>query len=208
MADKRILDVDGNELTEEEADLELGYLVNDIIITKSYEAEEAVPEQGHLEYETFYFTDGTSYTVTGGDDPHIGPDGWVNLEGEEPKEQFGADQKWVVDVPAKEYMPPRDETENIYRYVLYTEEQLAEKEARETYQAQLLAAIEVAKIVAASLDDEQAAAVPTLYSLWDGAETYSAGDRVRHARKLWKSCDETVGEEPGDSGVWECLSAE
>ena len=41
----------------------------------------------------------------------------------------GKDVKWVIDVPGVEAKEAWDEYENIQRYVLYTEEQLAAKEA-------------------------------------------------------------------------------
>ena len=41
----------------------------------------------------------------------------------------GKDVEWVVDVPAVEAKEAWDEYEDIYRYIPYTEEELAEKEA-------------------------------------------------------------------------------
>ena len=41
----------------------------------------------------------------------------------------GKDVDWIVDVPGVEAKEAWDEYEDIYRYVLYTEEELAEREA-------------------------------------------------------------------------------
>ena len=122
---RRILDEDGTEITEEQADLATGYLKDDVVVVAHHEGTPGESEQGHAEYATFYFTDGTRYDVEGPDDPHVGPDGWVPQEGEGDKVVFGADQKWVVDVPQVAPKGPWDETEDVLRYVKYTEEQLA-----------------------------------------------------------------------------------
>ena len=49
----------------------------------------------------------------------------------------GKDVKKVIDVPAVEAKEAWDEYENIYRYVLYTEEELAEMKAAEERQARI-----------------------------------------------------------------------
>ena len=94
----RILNQNDIELTEEEVNLELGYLKPESIISIHHEAIEEVKEVGHYEVIAEY------------------PNG-------------GKDVIWVIDVPGTEAKEAWDEYEDIQRYVLYTEEQLAAKEA-------------------------------------------------------------------------------
>ena len=100
----RILDENNIELTEEQTNLELGYLRPESIISIHHEATEEVKEVGHYEVIAEY------------------PNG-------------GKDVKWVIDVPGVEAKEAWDEYEDIQRYILYTEEELAardaEKKARE-----------------------------------------------------------------------------
>ena len=94
----RILNQNNIELTEEEVNLELGYLKPESIISIHHEATKETKEIGHYEVIAEY------------------PSG-------------GKDVKWVIDVPGVEAKEAWDEYEDIQRYVLYTEEQLAAKEA-------------------------------------------------------------------------------
>ena len=94
----RILDENNIKLTEEQINLELGYLRPESIISIHHEAIEETKEVGHYEVIAEY------------------PNG-------------GKDVKWVIDVPGVEAKEAWDEYEDIQRYVLYTEEQLAAKEA-------------------------------------------------------------------------------
>lgn len=94
----RILDENNIELTEEEVNLELGYLRPESIISIHHEATEEVKEVGHYEVIAEY------------------PNG-------------GKDVKWVIDVPGVEAKEAWDEYEDIQRYVLYTEEELAARDA-------------------------------------------------------------------------------
>lgn len=94
----RILDENNIELTEEEVNLELGYLRPESIISIHHEAVEEVKEIGHYEVIAEY------------------PNG-------------GKDVVWIIDVPGIETKEAWDEYEDIQRYVLYTEEELAAKEA-------------------------------------------------------------------------------
>ena len=71
----RILDENDNELTEEQADTELGYLYPDSIVKEHHNEVKAVTEVGHYYPETFYFENGDPYTVQGEEedaDPHVG----------------------------------------------------------------------------------------------------------------------------------------
>ena len=94
----RILDENNIELTEDQINLELGYLQLETIISEHHEATEEVEEVGHYEIIAEY------------------PNG-------------GKDVKWVIDVPYEDAKEAWDEYEDIQRYILYTEEQLAAKEA-------------------------------------------------------------------------------
>ena len=94
----RILDENNIELTEEQINLELGYLRPESIISIHHKAVEEVKEVGHYEVIAEY------------------PNG-------------GKDVVWIIDVPGTEAKEAWDEYEDIQRYVLYTEEELAAKEA-------------------------------------------------------------------------------
>ena len=94
----RILDENNIELTEEQINLELGYLRPESIISIHHKAVEEVKEVGHYEVIVEY------------------PNG-------------GKDVVWIIDVPGTEAKEAWDEYEDIQRYVLYTEEELAARDA-------------------------------------------------------------------------------
>ena len=94
----RILDENNIELTEEQINLELGYLRPESIISIHHEAIEETKEIGHYEVIAEY------------------PNG-------------GKDVIWVIDVPGIEAKEAWDEYEEIQRDVLYTEEELAARDA-------------------------------------------------------------------------------
>ena len=94
----RILDKNNIELTEEQINLELGYLRPESIISIHHEAVEEVKEVGHYEVIEEY-TNG------------------------------GKDVKWVRNRHGIEAKEAWDEYEDIQRYVLYTEEELAARDA-------------------------------------------------------------------------------
>ena len=94
----RILDENNIELTEEQINLELGYLRPESIISIHHKAVEEVKEVGHYKVIAEY------------------PNG-------------GKDVIWVIDVPGIEAKEAWDEYEDIQRYVLYTEEELAARDA-------------------------------------------------------------------------------
>jgi hypothetical protein len=129
----KILNESNQEISEDQIDYEKGYLQPDKIFVKHHEEILAKGEVWHYAVKTFYFTDGSSYNVTSEEDPHIkkiepdlGKFAYVNQEGEEPKEVKGIDLKQVVDVERQEGKEAWDEYEDIQRYILYTEEELAE----------------------------------------------------------------------------------
>ena len=96
----RILDINNVEI--ESPDLNLGYLKYDTIFVQHHEGVEASEEKGHEEVVAEYKR----------------PNGEV----------YGIETKWVIDVEAVEAKEAWDEYEDIQRYVLYTEEELAEME--------------------------------------------------------------------------------
>lgn len=117
----RIIDINGQELTPEEADLTLGYLREEELLIAD------IPEQSHKFVGAFYFDDHTRYIVESEDDPHVkiissslGFFDYIPDEGETRKMR-GMDIIKVIDTPAsKEY-------ETILRYLLYTEEELIQR---------------------------------------------------------------------------------
>lgn len=137
----RILDENDQEISEDQIDYEKGYLQGDKIFVKHHEEILAKDEVWHYAVKTFYFTDGSSYNVTGEDDPHIkqiepdqGKFGYINQEGEEPKEVKGIDLQQVVDAERQEGKEAWDEYEDIQRYILYTEEELAQNQEKKEQQ--------------------------------------------------------------------------
>ena len=108
----RILDMDDNEITKEEADTELGYLYPDRIVKEHHDEVKAVSEVGHYYPETFYFENGDPYTVQGEEedaDPHVGQtdkEGVYTFIAQTPEEASlqvrGVDVKWIIDTPAVE----------------------------------------------------------------------------------------------------------
>lgn len=143
----RILDMDDNEITKEEADTELGYLYPDSIVKEHHDEVKAVSEVGHYYPETFYFENGDPYTVQGEEedvDPHVGKtdkEGVFTFIAQTPEEASlqvrGVDVKWIIDTPAVEYKAAYDDYESIQRYRKYTEEELAErKKAKEVQEKQ------------------------------------------------------------------------
>lgn len=125
-------DENGVEIPESEIDYAKGRVEYKSKVIAHHPATEAQPEKNHYEVSKFYFDDGTSYTVTSPDDPHIefinpeeGVFGYIDLG--EGKTLFGIDLKTVVDEPATEAKEAYDETEDYYVYIPYTPEELAEQ---------------------------------------------------------------------------------
>ncbi len=133
----RIFDENSNEITEEEVDLEKGYLTVEQIFKEHHDAIEAEEEKGHYTVDTWFFSDGTSYTCTGEDDPHIkvvdAEKGIFDYEDQgEEKTYHGASLTYIVDSAKVDAVEAYDEYETINRYHLYTEEQIqARKDAEE-----------------------------------------------------------------------------
>ena len=131
----RYFDINDNELSEEELDFENGYCEDDKIFIQHHDAIPAEPRKIHYAVNAVYFEDGSSYQVSGEDDPRIVADDaslgrfhFHFLDGEEPKEVRGMDLYEVEDSPEVEAVKAWDEYEDIQRYKLYTPEEKAAKE--------------------------------------------------------------------------------
>lgn len=137
----KILDENDVELSEDQIDLELGYLTSDQLFVEHHEEVLPKEEKWHYAVQTYYFEDGSSYDVTGEDDPHIekidpnnGVFGYILQEGDVEREVKGIDLKRVVDQEKTEGKEAWDEYEDIQRYILYTEEELEENRKRKEEQ--------------------------------------------------------------------------
>lgn len=113
-----------------------GHLIIDRILAQHHDAVEAVEAQGH--YETI-----AEYPKTG-----------------------GKEVKWVVDVPAVEAKDAYDEYEDIYRYVPYTETELAQRRIDELKQKLLETDYAVIKIAEGAATVDEYAEVITNRSKW------------------------------------------
>lgn len=135
-----LIDVDGKEILEKNVDLELGYLkdTGERKLIAHHDIQFEDPGSQHFEIRGFYFTDGSSYLVKNQyEDPRVnvindkyGQFEYIPAEGEEEKDILHRDVVLIIDRP---YTPRRDawdEYDNIYQYVLYTKDELAERAAK------------------------------------------------------------------------------
>lgn len=134
----RILNENDEEITKEQVDLEVGYLKPDQVFKEHHDAIPYKPEEWHYVVRTFYFTDGTSLRVDNEGDPHIvkidpenGVFGYQGQEGDPEREVKGIDLEQITDQKQQQAEDEWDEYEDIQRYILYTEEELAEKKKEE-----------------------------------------------------------------------------
>lgn len=193
----RILDENDQEVTD--PDLTLGHLEPDQLFVQHHDA---IPEKlpvKEIDYDNPIYT---------------GPNGG----------------KLVETKIISEYQPPVDawdEYEPILRYILYTEEELAEIEAqkkaeeeaqkeaeeqakKEAQEAAVNAEIQSQMLVAArfsvmtmALTDDQAMEVSTLYPEWSVGESYQEDDIRRYEGALYRALQASTGEEqyPPDTFV-------
>jgi len=133
----RILNEKDVEIQEEDVDTTKGYLKPDKVFKEHVEHQDAKPEIKHYEITTFYFEDGTKLNVSDNNDPHVkviddqaGIFDYINDDGEE-KQMRGADIKSVIDQKESAEIEEHDEYEDIQRYVLYTDEELAEQKKQQ-----------------------------------------------------------------------------
>lgn len=121
-----IFDQTNQEITN--PDLTAGYLVKEYFTTHI----PMVPEKWHYVVKSFKFSNGEIYRVTSESDQHVkvidadkGIFEYQSLEGEEERTVAG---QVVTSVKDQSMIPARDEEKIIYRYVPYTEKELADKE--------------------------------------------------------------------------------
>ena len=120
-----IIDQNNQEITN--PDLDLGYLRKEYFTTH----HPAIPEVWHYKVVSFDFSNGEIYVPDSENDPHIktidaqkGIFEYVNLDGEETRVVVGQTITAIID---QREIPAYDEQSIFYRYVLYTEKELADK---------------------------------------------------------------------------------
>ena len=120
-----ILDQSNEEITD--PDLTLGYLKKEYFTIH----HESIPEKWHYKVTSFDFANGEVYTVEGENDPHVeivdaqkGIFNYLPVEGESERIVTGQTIVAIVDEP---FVAAWDETKIFYRYVLYTEKELADR---------------------------------------------------------------------------------
>lgn len=184
----RILDKSGNELKQEDIDLNAGKLVDETIAVH-HDAVEGVKEVSHVEVLKEYY--------------QTGPDGEPVLDEDGHKIVFGKDVQTVIDVPGVEAKAAYDEQEEIQRYIPYTAEEL-DKIAKEKADAQASAAVAAAeksairiivKNIAPALTTDELLQVAAILPDWDASKTYSEDDVVRYQQSLYQA----IGEVPADT---------
>lgn len=184
----RILDAHGNELKQEDLDLNAGKLVDETI-TVHHDAVEGVEEVSHVEVLKEYY--------------ETGPDGEPVLDEDGHKVVFGKDVQTIIDVPGVEAKAAYDEQEEIQRYIPYTAEEL-DKIAKEKADAQASAAVAAAeksairiivKNIAPALTTDELLQVAAILPDWDASKTYSEDDVVRYQQSLYQA----IGEVPANT---------
>lgn len=116
----KIIDVDGNEISKDNVDYEAGELVTDYVFVAEHPGVPEIPESGHTEY-TVEYMDGTKHKF----DHMPQPQDYLK-----DKDVVSESEEYVID---QEYVPaidPWTENEEVLRYVLFSEEQLAEIQAQ------------------------------------------------------------------------------
>ena len=121
-----IIDQFNNEITN--PDLTLGYLKKEDFTVH----HESIPEDWHYVVDLVEFANGEIYHVEGEGDPHIeainaqaGIFKFKFLEGEVEQQVVG---QTITPVITQDFVEPWNETKTFYRYILYTEKELAERE--------------------------------------------------------------------------------
>ncbi len=192
MINVKIYNIDDEEVSEDSLDMTLGRLVPDARVSRHIPASPYVPAVTHDRLSVVYFANGEKYVITGDDDPHLGEDGqtFVRLPGEyestgtdyDPYYIFGQDFVTIVDVPAVPQEFEHDEYENIYRYIMYTDEELAAIDAANTREEFLGGA--PARLTEVELSAEEAqAAIAELGAIADETAT-NAEDLLNASAEL------------------------
>lgn len=135
------------EIKESDVDTTKGYLKSDKKFITHYDEQPEVIEHKHYEVERFVFEDGSQMLVDGNTDAHVkviddqaGIFEYVDQG--EGNVYHGAEIKSVIDQEHVEHKDAYDEYEDIQRYVLYTEEELAARKEAEGKQAKQTAFLE------------------------------------------------------------------
>lgn len=123
----------GQEIQESDIDTELGYTVPDKVFVAHHDATPEVPEQFHYEVKTWYFEDGTSMDVPAGNADatvKVIDDGngvFEYVDDGSGKVYRGAEIERVTDVEHEDAKEAEDEYENVQKYILYTEDEIADR---------------------------------------------------------------------------------
>lgn len=143
----RVLTENDEEISMSEVDYTLGHLRPEQLFVEHHDEIPEVKEESHFRVTKFYFFDAEPMEITEEDDPHVitidnkaGIFEYQPLEGEPERSWKGTDLESVIDVEHEDAKEAWDEYEDIYRYILYTEEELeqqakdrAEGERREEF---------------------------------------------------------------------------
>lgn len=125
----RILNEADEEITEEDVDHDLGYLKPDYIFKEKHEAIPPQDEEGHTQV-TVTFSDDTTAEFENYPTKYFDEEGnFIATDEYEGKEAVDITDKWVIDKPYEPGEPEWFENEEVLRYILYTEEELAQKQA-------------------------------------------------------------------------------
>lgn len=135
------------EIKESDVDTTKGYLKPDKKFVMHRDEQLEIPEKKHYEVERFVFEDGSQMLIETNEDPHVkviddqaGVFEYVDKG--EGNVYHGAEIKSVIDQEHVEHKDAYDEYEDIQRYVLYTEEELAARKEAEEKQAKQTAFLE------------------------------------------------------------------
>lgn len=204
----RIVDENDVEIQESDVDLEKGYVINDRIFVQHHDAVEGKDAVVHYEAKTFYFEDGSSLDVAGNTDPHVevvdekqGIFNYVDVDGSG-KVYHGLDLTTVEDEPAVQPKDAYDEYEDVRRYVLYTEQELAAREAEKNIAAQQsLQESQIANIAtmfaatfAMTATDEELLSISSFVPEWEVGATYKIGDVRQYNSDLYRALADSTAE--------------
>lgn len=133
------IDDNGNEITKDQIDYDKGTLTEEQRFVKHHDAQEAVPEKGHYAVDTVYTTNGIVNINGDETDSRIeivdAENSLFNYIGE--GEAVGMDVIYIIDTPKKEAHDAYDEYETVYRYHIYTDEELNKQEEQRQRQEKL-----------------------------------------------------------------------
>lgn len=124
------------KITQDDVDYNLGYLKTDYRFVKTHEAIPPQDEEGHTQV-TVTFTDGDKAVFDNYPTKYFDEEcNFIATDEYEGKEVEDVSEDWVIDKPYNPGEPEWNENEEILRYVLYTEEELEQKEAAAAADAQ------------------------------------------------------------------------